>query len=160
MSRVKQCFSCKQQFRREELVDYASNQSTQLHSYCPTCLAEKQERDRFSDAVCSIFGLKKPGPRIWTERKRLHEKYGYTDATIIDCLDYLYKEMGTKKFAESLCMITPTNVENMLRYKERKRMEAINVAAAMQTQYTEYVVPIEEKKKEKKLMNPDDYLYD
>ena len=74
---VKKCYGCKQEFRSEELVYYASPTANTGYNYCPKCLAEKQARERFSYKVCSIFGLKAPGPRIWTERKRLYEKYGY-----------------------------------------------------------------------------------
>ena len=86
------CFTCKQPFPKEELIDYASENSNVTHHYCKICYAEKIARDNFSNTVCRIFGLKTPGPRIWAERKRIQDKYGYTDNTIVECLLYLYEE--------------------------------------------------------------------
>ena len=123
MHLTKQCYECKQQFRREELVDYASPKAKITHSYCRACLEKKQARDNFSAKVSEIFGIKSPGPRIWTERKRLFETYGYTDDTIIDCLDYLYKVEKYKKFVESIALVTPTTVERAQRYKKKKEQE-------------------------------------
>ena len=114
---IKQCYSCKEKFRREELVGYAGPNTNTIHSYCPQCLAAKEARDKFSIEVCRIFGLKAPGPRIWTERKRLQEKYGYTDDIIIECLNYLYNIKHKKKLSESLCLVSPISIDEMMRWK-------------------------------------------
>lgn len=125
-----QCFKCKQQFLRNELVEYATPRSTTLHKYCPACLKEQQSRDKFSESVCNIFGIKAPGPRIWNERKKLIETYGYTDQTIIDCLNYIYIVEKTKKLAESLCLVNPPTVERMMKYKRRQEYEQNKLASA------------------------------
>jgi hypothetical protein len=103
-----------------------------------------------------------PGPRIWTERKRLIDTYGYTDQTIIDCLDYLYNVKKLKKLAESLCLVKPTTVNEMLQYKKRKAFEATQLGLAMQTETNEYIVPTPKKKKQIKKIeyNPDEWLDD
>jgi hypothetical protein len=158
---TKQCFECKEQFRIEELVDYAGPRAKVMHSYCPNCLKEKQSRDKFSDKVCTIFGLKSPGPRIWTERKRIIQNYGYTDDIIIDCLDYIYNVEKKKKLAESLCLVKPPIVDKMMRYKRSKENESIQLAKAMEVETTEYVVPIKENNKVNKIINdPDAWLED
>ena len=154
---TKQCYSCKQQFKKSELIDYVSATAKIPHSYCPKCLKEKQERERFADKVCSIFGIKAPGPRIWTERKRLQDTYGYTDDVIIDCLEYIYNVERHKGFSESLYLVQPPMVEKMRAYK--KQVES-NVVSP-QNKMNEYVVPVRENiTKKPKLMNPDDFLDD
>ena len=110
---TKQCYGCKQTFLKTELIDYTPIAAKISHSYCPACLKEKQAKDNFSMKVCSIFQLKSPGPRIWNERKRLIDKYGYTDEIIIDCLDYIYNVEHAAKLAESLCLVNPTTVAKM-----------------------------------------------
>ena len=55
MIKSKKCFECKKSFPRYELVDYASPNSKSMQSYCPECLQKKQNRDKFSAAVCMIF---------------------------------------------------------------------------------------------------------
>ena len=154
---TKQCYACKQQFRKTELIDYASPFAKIPHSYCSKCLAEKQERERFSDKVCSIFGIKSPGPRIWTERKRLHDTFGYTDDLIIDCLDYIYNVEKHKNCVESLFLVQPPMVERMRAYKKKTQNDVVSP----QNKITEYVVPVRENiSKKPTLLNPDDFLDD
>lgn len=161
MKNTKQCYSCKQQFLKTELVDYASPRANTLHSYCHKCLMEKQAKDRFSEKVCEIFGVKAPGPRIWTERKRLQATYGYTDDTIIDCLDYIYNIENKKKLVESLCLIRPDTINRMLEYRSKSVREGNKIAQAIATEQQEYIVPIKENKTvQKSMINPDDWLDD
>lgn len=160
-SKTKQCYECKNVFRVEELVSYAGPRAKQAHSYCPKCLKEKQSRDLFSEKVCYIFGLKAPGPRIWTERKRIIEKYGYTDDTIVECLDYIYKVKKFKKLAESLYLVTPPMVDEMKRYKRMEQGKSIQLTQAMNMETNEYVVPIKENIGQHKIINnPDAWLED
>ena len=103
-----------------------------------------------------------PGPRIWTERKRLIDTYGYSDQTIIDCLNYLYKVKKMKKLAESLCLVTPTTIHEMFEYKKQQSFEANYLAIAMQTEQNEYIIPTPKRKKQinKVEYNPDEWLDD
>lgn len=126
-----QCYKCKQQFLREELVEYARPDAITFHRYCPQCLAEQKLRDLFSKTVCNIFGIKAPGPRIWTERKRLIDTYGYTDQTIIDCLNYIYEVEKVKKLSESLCLVNPPTVERMMKYKKQQEYEQNKIVNAI-----------------------------
>lgn len=159
MNKTKICFACKKPFRVEELVAYSSSKGTILHNYCPTCLKEKQARDNFSDTVCRIFGLKAPGPQIWTERKRLRDKYGYTDDVIVQCLDYLYTVLKKKKLAESLCLVTPITVNEALKYRDANARKITN---GMTMETKEYFVPIQENQDERKKddFDLDDWLDD
>ena len=156
------CFGCKQEFRKEELVKYFSFSGKTSNWYCPKCLEEKQSRERFSDKACQIFGIKSPGPRIWAERKRLMNTYGYTDDIIIDCLDYIYNVQHVRKLSESLCLITPTNVEKMMKYKKEQEYQQNVIAETAAKQNIKVIFSRETenvgRKKEK--LNPDDFLYD
>lgn len=153
------CYECKNKFQIKEMIQYASPRAKTMHWYCPKCLKDKQSRDNFADKVCQIFGLKNPGPRIWTERKRIIQTYGYTDETIIDCLDYIYRIEKYKKFTESICLVKPPMVEKMMQYKKLQQAKSINLARAINTQMNECIVPIKENKESYTIKyNPDDWI--
>lgn len=162
MKFTRKCNGCKEDFRKDELVEYFSASGKTSHWYCPKCLEEKQARDKFSNKVCEIFGLKTPGPLIWTQRKRLHETYGYTDDSIIDCLEYLYNVIKKDKLVESLGLVGPRSMANMKAWKNSQAAKASSIAAAISnTNIQERIIlPVREKKKEKKEINLDDYLFD
>ena len=158
-----QCHECKEKFRREELISYATLRSKTAYNYCKKCYQEKLARERFAEKVCNIFGIKSPGPRIWTERKCLKDTYGYTDDLLIECLDYIYNVEKKKKFSESLCLINPSLVDKMMTYKRREQNKNNKIVSAINTETKEYVVKITEKDKENKnkvRWNPDDWLLD
>lgn len=140
-----QCHSCKQSFPKNILVAHASNRAKQMYNYCPKCLKEKQEGEYFFDKVCEIFGIKAPGPIIYTQRKRIKDKYGYTDQTIIDCLEYVYKIENKKKLSESLYFVQPEYVDKMLKYKNQENIKQNKIASAAANFQTQtYIVPIKE----------------
>lgn len=153
------CFGCKEVFRKNDMVEYSSPRSERKHWYCVKCKAQQDARDLFSDKVCTIFGLKMPGPRIWTERKRLIDTYGYTDDVIIDCLEYIYNVEKKKKLAESLYLINPITIDKMKQYKREQARKSMMMAQALNTETKEYVVPIRESKpKAKENLDPDEWL--
>lgn len=161
MKNTKMCYECKEQFNKLELIDYASPKAKTMHSYCRSCLKKKQARDAFSDKICMIFGLKTPGPRIWTERKRLQETYGYTDQTITECLEYIYNIEKKKKLAESLTLVRPQMVNKMEAYKRQQDYNGAKIAQSIAaTRQEEHVVPIRENNNRVSRCNwdPDQFL--
>lgn len=160
MGRVKQCFSCKQEFRVEELIDYCSVNAKKLHSYCKNCYKKKVALDNFISEICKFFGIKAPGPRIWTERKRIQTTYGYSDETIISCLYYLRDIEKRKIVSESLYLVNPINVDRMVQWRKTKISEAQNIMNAANMETRDFIVPIKEKKNESKfqVLNADDFL--
>lgn len=159
MQKTLKCYECKELFPRDQLVAYASPDAKVMHNYCPKCLQEKQMREAFAAKVCQIFGIKNPGPRIWTERKRIQNTYGYTDQVLIDTLDYIYNVENKKKLADSLCLITPTTVDKMMAHKKNEENKGIGLIAAAQVKLTEHVVPIKENTSCKNhRVNIDDFL--
>lgn len=158
---TRKCVGCKQEFHKDELIQYASLSGKTTYWFCKNCYEEKLARERFSNKVCEIFGIKSPGPRIWTERKRLRNTYGYTDDSIVDCLDYIYNIIRKDKLAESLVLVNPRTMANMKSWKVTKKAQAGSLAAAMaNTQTTEYIVPIKENNYKKEEINLDDALLD
>lgn len=160
MQLTRLCAGCKQKFRKTELVEYFSLTGKTSGWYCPACLEEKQARERFMIKVCQIFGIKAPGPIIWTQRKRLRDKYGYTDDAIINCLDYIYNVEKSQKLSETLVLVTPQSMERMRRWKARKDAESASIVAAIaNTEMKEQVVKVAENKKEQKEISLDDGLF-
>lgn len=161
MKLTRLCAGCKESFRKTELVEYFSPSGKTSAWYCPKCLQDKQARERFSNKVCQIFGIKAPGPVIWTQRKRLIKEYGYTDDAIIDCLDYIYNEKKIKKLSESLYFVKPEMMEEMRVWRSKKEATGGSLAAAIaNTEMKEYIVPVRENNTEKKLTAIDEGLFD
>ena len=156
---TRKCAGCKQEFHKDELIQYSSLSGKTTYWFCKDCYEEKLAREKFSNKVCEIFGIKSPGPRIWTERKRLKNTYGYTDDSIVDCLDYIYNVVKKDKLAESLALVNPRSMANMKAWKADKQARAGSIAAAIaNTETKEYVVPIKENTSKRKEINLDDAL--
>lgn len=161
MQLTRKCYGCKQDIRKEEMIQYTSLSGKSSYWYCKTCYEEKLAREKFSNKVCEIFGIKSPGPRIWTERKRLRDKYGYTDSAIIDCLEYIYNVVKKDKLSESLALVNPKSMLNMKAWRADRQARAGSIAAAMaNTQTKEYIVPIKENTSKREEINLDDALLD
>ena len=159
MQLTRQCHDCKQSFRKDEMLQYASVNGKNIYWYCKDCYEEKLARERFQHKVCQIFGLKSPGPLIWTQRKRLRDKFGYTDDAIVDCLDYIYHVKHMDKLKESLGLINPRSMEEMRRWRADQKARASTLAAALiNTEVTREQVLVSVKKNEKKEINLDDAL--
>ena len=153
------CHICKEIFKNEDMVNYATPRAKTSYWYCKKCYDEKIAQEKFSNKVCSIFGIKTPGPRIWTERKRLMDTYGYSDETIVDCLDYIYNVEKKKKFAETLYLINPATMDKMKAYQREKNNESLKLAAATTTKFNEYIAPIQANKNKVKIeYDPDEWL--
>lgn len=153
------CHICKKTFRTDEMAHYATLRSKKAYWYCAACHNEVIEKEKFSEKVCQIFGLKAPGPRIWTERKRLKDTYGYTDSILVDSLDYIYNIQKKKKLSESLCLINPTLVEQMMDYKRQLQAQTNKIVETEKVEQVEYVVPIKENtKKISNKWDPDEWL--
>ena len=53
---TKKCWKCKDNFRKDELVDYCAPGYKTYHSYCKKCLKEQQDFDALKLKIVSIFG--------------------------------------------------------------------------------------------------------
>lgn len=161
MEQMYKCHTCKETFPKNKLTFYTSLGAKTGYNYCKKCYEEKIARENFSNQICKIFGIKSPGPRIWAERKRLQDTYGYTDNTIIDCLEYVYNIERKKKFAESLYLVKPYMVERMQQWKRTQERIENNMAYALKnTELIEYFVPTKTENKTVTKFNIDDFLED
>jgi len=155
----KRCWKCHDNFRKDELIDYCAPGYKTYHSYCKKCLKEQQDFDALKLKIVSIFGNdQKLWPRIMKDRKRIIIKYGYTDNTISDCLDYLYNVLKLKVLSKSLCLVTPTNVEKMKQYKRQQSAAAGQLAAAAAIEIVEKPVSIRENIDEEQEENLDEWF--
>ena len=159
MRTTAKCSQCREDFRKEELLRFIPIGGQTFRWYCPKCYEEKVSREKFSNKVCSIFGIKSPGPIIWTQRKRLREEYGYSDEALADCLDYLYNVEHKKKLSESLVLVTPMAMERMRKWKSQQNALSGSIAAAINnTKLEEHNVTIKENNSKKKEINLNDVL--
>lgn len=161
MKITRKCAGCGESIRKDEMIQYASPSGKTLQWYCKPCYEEKLARERFSKKVCAIFQLQSPGPMIWTQRKNLRNKYGYTDDAIVDCLEYIYEIKKVAKLAESLGLVTPYNMSEMKKWRAQQRALGGRLLAANNiTEVEEKIVSIPESKSAKKEISLDDGLYD
>ena len=152
------CYGCKESFLKDEVIAFYSNTGKTFHYYCKKCYEERAARNKFADEVCHIFGLRSPGARIWKERQQIQAQYGFTDDTIVDCLEYLYKIEKKRKYAETIRLVTPGAVERMLRYKNSRQVLENDIQAQVATNVTETTVKIKENTTpNKKKFNLDDF---
>lgn len=159
MKLTRKCKGCGQEIRKDEMIQYATLSGKTTYWFCKPCYEERMERERFQNKVCQIFGIKSPGPIIWTQRKKLRDTYGYTDDAIVDCLDYIYNVQHKNILSESLVLVNPKSMNQMKAWKGEQRGKAGSIAAAINTmEVKEYIVPIRENKKKKEEINLDDAL--
>ena len=159
MQLTRKCYGCKQDIRKDEMVQYSTLSGKTSYWFCRSCYEEKLARERFQSKVCQIFGIRAPGPLIWTQRKRLRDTYGYTDDAIVDCLEYIYHVAHMKKLKESLGLVGPRSMEEMKKWRAEKKAQASMIAAAVaNTEITQEIVPFNVKKNVKKEIVLDDSI--
>lgn len=160
---VLKCNVCKEKFNKDDLIYYTTARAQKGFWYCPKCYKEKLNREYFFETVCSIFGIKAPGPRIWRDRQRLLRK-GYTDEIIVDCLDYIYSVKRYKKLSESLVLVKEDMINEMLKWKKSKEYEAQSIISALknnnQNIQTQLKLIKENNNDNKEFLNVDDFLKD
>ena len=159
MQLTRKCYGCKQDIYKDEMIQYTTLSGKTSYWFCKSCYEEKIAREKFQMKVCEIFGIKSPGPLIWTQRKKLQDTYGYTDEAIIDCLEYIYNVEHMDKLKESLGLVGPRSMANMKAWRADKKARASSIAAAIaNTETKEYIVPVRENKKKRAEINLDDAL--
>ena len=157
------CYKCGEQVPRGDLVEYTTMRSKNPHRYCPKCLKTIQDTERFYNKVTEFY---KDGISWATINKRkaaLYETYGYTDQTIIDCLEYAYKVKGYVVLEKVLGIVKPPLVEEMLQYKKAQDAKENKIVNAIIEGTKKYDLPQirrRENMKKPKEWNIDDYFFD
>ena len=152
------CCACQEKFPREQIIYYGSQQN-QL-KYCPSCYTEKRKREKFSNFVCELFGIKAPGPKLYSQRKKLKETYGFTDDTILQTLEYLFRVKHFNKGFESLGLVNPQSVDEAKRYFKKQKEELEKMKQAEEARVRDLIVPIKKKERKLNLLDINDYLED
>ena len=160
--KTRTCYKCHIVDLKENMISVNDNGKAPF--ICIKCHNEKVMREKFSDAVCHIFGIKAPG-NLWKERNKIIKEYGYTDQIILDTLEYLYNIKGWKVYGPKIInLITPPNVEAMMKYKRRKDYEENKIVSAFVAGINNKTQPlrvhIKEKIKEKPNWDIDDEFFD
>lgn len=155
------CFECKQEFPRDEVIHYTSFGAQTGHYFCKKCYEIRLEREQFSNEVCRIFGVKSPGPRMWTERRRIKEKFGYTDNVIVECLRYLYDIEKHTKFSETIYRVNPSSVARMIEYQTAMKIEGNKVEDTVANNIVNKKIVFKERNRDNdQKLNIDDMLLD
>lgn len=148
------CAECSKQKReikkypRKEIINFNGR------NLCPNCYKQAKENEEFKIFICELFGVKSPGPKIYSQRKRLKEQYGFSDTTIMRTLEYVFRVKKMNKAFESLGLVTPAMVEEAHQYHlKRKAME--QVVRPEEIQVREFLVPIKEPERKKNLLSYD-----
>ena len=119
------CSKCKTKYPKESMILYKNQK------FCQECYKKKLKDEEFFNFICLLFGLKSPGPKIYSQRKKLRENYGYTDETIMKTLSYLFEVKHCNKAFESLGLINPKNVEEAISYYKKEEYKNKKILDAL-----------------------------
>lgn len=146
------CCECRERAKKETMIEYKSKK------YCNHCYELKLEKERFVNYVCKLFGIKSPGPIIYSQRKRLKEIYGYTDDVLIKTLSYLFEVKGMNRAYETLGLINPINVDEALKYYKNQKINQEQILRNIEKSQKDIkviTIPLNKKKEDKKDIDVD-----
>ena len=159
------CQGCKQEFRREEITPYRPITCKKTtYNYCKKCLEQQMAKDNYKKSIYKLFGMM-PMAKANTQKKRLQEKYGYTDDVILDTIFYAFnikglKPMADKKYGPSIGFINPSLVDEMNRYKRAGEGRKNLIDNLSNTKYKyEYIDVKENKDNQIKLTDLNNLIY-
>lgn len=144
------CARCSQQKNPVKVYPINERITFRGRNLCPACYKEAIETDKFNNFVCELFGIKSAGPRIYTQRKRLHEQ-GYTDATIMNTLEYCFRVKKYNKTEESLGLV-PYLVDEAYEWHQNQKSKVVELE---EVRKEEKVVQIKKQEKKKQLLDFD-----
>lgn len=158
------CYKCGEQIPRNDLVEYVTLRSKNPHRYCPACLSAIKESEYFYTKVAEFYKKDISWSTINKRKADLYKTYGYTDKTIIDCLEYAYKVKGYVVLEKVLGIVKPPLVEEMLQYKRAKEFKENSIVNAIIDGTTKTKdlpqIKVRENIKQQKEWNIDDYFFD
>lgn len=157
------CHKCGEQFPRDDLVEYVTRRAINPQRFCPQCLKKIQEEEYFYKRITEFYKDDISWSTINKRRKALYETYGYTDNTIIDCLEYAYTVKGYVVLEKILGIVKPPLVEEMLQYKREKEFKENKIVNAIIDSFTDTrelpKIHVRENMKPKKKTTWDDENY-
>lgn len=128
---VVKCKSCSTPVRKTEGVRYKNVW------YHPRCYDLQIDKELFTSYVCKVFGLKSPGPVVYTQRKRFIEGYGYTDLGMYNALRFQFeiKKQKPENAKERIGFI-PYVYDDAQAYYARKKHTQSVVASDIKREIT------------------------
>lgn len=132
-------------YPRGEIICYNSR------NLCPKHYKEAIEKEKFNNYICELFGIKSPGPLIFTQRKKLNEQ-GFTDETICHTLDYLFNVKKFNKMYESLGLVNSQTVEEAYNYHLSKKGKTVELK---ENNVVEHIVPVKKRERKKNILEYD-----
>lgn len=132
------CAECEKLVDKDQAVKYNNK------NFHPQCYGAKLERQELFDYICMIFKLKKPGPKVNSQRRTFIDKYGFSDVGMLNALKYIYevKKDNPAKAREGIGLIPYVyeEAENYFKQQERIQQEiAISMAAAIEQTKTKVI---------------------
>ena len=112
MSKLVKCAGCGLQVDKNEAIRYKDK------NFHKKCYEIQKDKDEIFKYVCELFGLKKPGPVIYSQLKRFMEKYPhYTYKGILNSLVYFYDvKHNSKEKANNAISIVPYIYQDAYNY--------------------------------------------
>lgn len=112
------CYRCKEKLERTEA---AKEKDKYFH---PECLVLHQEAADLYSYICFLFGLKTPGPRIYTQIKTYIEKNNYTYNGIKLALKYFFEVKHNNTSIETIGIVPYVYDEAQEYFKNTEHRQA------------------------------------
>lgn len=155
MGRLVKCAYCDGQVDKDIAERYNDK------NYHADCCKKQKDRDELISYICNLFGLKKPGPVVYSQLKRFVEVQKYTYEGILHSLQYFYDvKKGSKQKANQAIGIVPYVYDEAQDYYTKLSYKQDKVAEVVSKQMEKTPVVIRVKKqeiKEKPQYNLEDF---
>lgn len=102
MGRLVKCAFCEKQVDKDIAVRYHEK------NFHFECAKKQEEKDILMEYVCKLFGLKRPGPTVYSQLKTFMEKNNYyTYKGVLNALKYFYEiqKNSTKKSNQGIGIV-------------------------------------------------------
>lgn len=152
------CHMCGEQVLVSERV--ADDQGFWYH---PDCLDLQLKRTELLNYICMLFGLKKPGPVVFTQLKRFTQNLGYTYDGILKALKYHYEiQHGDKEKANEAIGIVPYIYDESMNYwnfiKTKQKQIVNEIEPTLHPPKIQITIQSDKPKRAKEKYNFDDLL--
>ena len=148
MGRLVNCAYCNLKVDKDVAVRHKDKN---YHSDCAQLQIEKEE---LMDYICFLFGLKAPGPVVYSQLKNFLAK-GYTYQGILYSLKYFYdiKKNSLKKSNQAIGIVPYVYDEAQEYYKNMaEKQNQLKEVIAEQMQKAPVMIKIKKQPKKEKLM--------
>jgi SPBc2 prophage-derived uncharacterized protein yorH len=160
MSKLVKCAGCGLQVDKNEAIRYKDK------NFHKKCYEIQKDKDEIFKYVCELFGLKKPGPVIYSQLKRFMEKYPhYTYKGILNSLVYFYDvKHSSKKKSNEAIGIVPYVYDEAQEYfntVEKKKIAIANkIEKQLEVKPEIKIIKKDNEVKKMKIYNLEDFLED